>query len=137
MVAVIEYVPYKIHTMSIFWDKAILYTKRFCIKTTKFPLRCIRRAEIHTQVIQVTFTSGISLLRIVWIRRSLVSITAICWRCLPTSSLNHCKFHFFYVSEKSLLDGCTSTSCKIIFHFQRRIALKTISLETNQKLSKR
>ena len=88
----------------------MFYTKRFCIKITKVQLICRRMAGIHAQVIQGTFLSGISLLRIVWIRRSLVYITATHWRCSPTSSLNHCKGHFFEVSDKSLWDGCTSTS---------------------------
>ena len=81
MVAVNDYVPYKIHVINIFWDKAMLYTKRLCIKKTKVKLIWIRTEEIHAQVIQGTFPSVIFLLRIVWIRRSLVPSTATHWRC--------------------------------------------------------
>ena len=44
VVAVTEYVPYKIHILKTNWDKAMLYKKRFCIKTTKVQLRYIRTA---------------------------------------------------------------------------------------------
>ena len=137
MVAVSEYVPCKIHMINIFWDKAMFYTKRFCIKTTILKLRWRRTAEIHAQVIQGKFTSGIYLLGIVWIRRILVSLTRKHRQCSPTSSLNHYRGHFFNISGKSLWDGGTLTSCKIVLHLQKRSVLKTMSLETNQKSSKR
>ena len=38
VVSVSEYVPYKIHMINFFEDKAMLYTKSFCIKTTKVQL---------------------------------------------------------------------------------------------------
>ena len=47
VVVVSEYVPYKIHMIDIFWDKDMLYTKGFCIKTRKVQLIWRRTAEIH------------------------------------------------------------------------------------------
>ena len=35
VVAVSEYVTYNITLLILFWDKAMLCTKRFCIKTKK------------------------------------------------------------------------------------------------------
>ena len=115
----------------------MLYTNKFFIKTTEVKLRWRRTAEINAQVIKGEFISIISLLRIVGIRRSLVSSTVTHRQCLPNSSLNHCKGHFFDVSGKSLWDGCTSTSCKIMFHPQRRSTLKIMSLETKKESIKR
>ena len=137
MVAVSEYVPYRIHTINIFLGQGYALHIFFCIKTTKVQLRRRRTSEIHAQVIQGTFPSEISMLRIVWIRRSLVSSNATHLRCSPTSSLNHCKGQFFDVSVKSSWDGRTSTSCKIMSYLQRRSALEIMSLETNQKPRRR
>ena len=99
-----------------FGDKAMFYTKRFWISTTKVQLRWRITARIQAQVIQGTFLSGISLLRVVGIMKSLVSSTAAHRRCFLTSSLKHCKSNFSDVSGNSLWYYCMSTSCKIMFH---------------------
>ena len=96
----------KFTRLIFFWDKVMLHTKMFCINTTKVQLIWRRTTEIHAQVSQGTFPSGISLLGIVWIRRSLVSSTATHRRCSPTSSLNHYKGHFSDILGKSLWDWC-------------------------------
>ena len=128
VVAVSEYVTYNITLLILFWDKAMLCIKRFCIKKTEEKLIWRRTSEINAQVIQGTFTFGIYLLTIVWISRSLVSITETHRQCSPTSSLNHYKGHFFYVSGKLLWNGRMLKSCKIMYHLQRKSALKIISL---------
>ena len=47
VVAVSEYVPYKIHMIDIFLGQGYVLNKRFGTKTTKVQLRWIRTAEIH------------------------------------------------------------------------------------------
>ena len=89
VVAVSEYVPYKIHRINIFLGQGYDTQKRFCSNTMKAQLRWRRTAEIHEQVIQGKFPSDIVLLNIVLIRRILILITETHRRCLPTSALNH------------------------------------------------
>ena len=117
--------------------KAMIYTKRFCIKTIKAQLRWRRTSETNVHVIQVILPSYIVLLWIILIRMSLLSSTATHRRCFPTSSPNHYKGGFDGVSGKSLWYWVTSTSCKIISHLQRRSAFKIMFMETNQKSIKR
>ena len=64
VVAVSEYVPYKIHMINFFGDKAMFYTKRFFINKTKVQLRWRRTAGIRAKVILGTFLSGNYLLSI-------------------------------------------------------------------------
>ena len=84
----------KVTWLIFFGDTAMLYTNNVFIKTTEVKLRWRRTAEIIAQVIKGEFISIISLLRIVGIRRSLVSSTVTHRQCLPNSSLNQCKGHF-------------------------------------------
>ena len=57
VVAVSDYMPYKIYRIGIFLVQVYALHKKTFIKTMKAQLRCKITAEIHAQVIQGTFPS--------------------------------------------------------------------------------
>ena len=127
VVSVSEYVPNKNHMMHFGGQGYTLHQKFLLEKNV------INSCTGNSRHISIRYF----LLGIMWIRRSLVLSTDKHRRSSPTSSLNHCKGHFFDFSGKSYWDECTLTFWKIMSHLQRRSELKIMSLETNQKPCRR
>ena len=110
VVAISEYMPYKIHMINIFLGQGYALHKNDLYQDNESAIIMENNGRNSYTGNSRHISIRYFLLRTMRIMRSLVSSTATHHICLPTSSINHFKGHFFGVSGKSLWDGRTLPS---------------------------
>ena len=95
VVAVSDYMPLNIHMINIFWGQYYALHKTVFYQYNEIAIKMEKNGRNSCTGNSRHISISSFLLSIMWIRSSLVSITATHRQYLPTYSLNHCKGHFF------------------------------------------